>query len=354
LCLCGKCGLRLTVRYKGNGGLYPVYQCNRLRREGASRSECMTVRCDLLDAAISRRMLEVLQPAELEIALEVLREIEQRDEAGCRQWRMRLERMEYEAQLAQRRYEEVDPSNRLVAATLEERWNDALKKLEELKAQFADFQRKEMHVASPEEKARVLALARDFPKLWNAPTTKAKDRKRMLRLLIKDITVEKTAEPKQALLHVWWQGGACETLAVELPGRIQDQMRYPQEIVARVKALSETLSNVRIAATFNQEGRQSAKGKPFSVAMIKWIRYRHSISAPQMLKRTEELTVGQVAERFGVSPGVVYYWIKRGVLQARRKNMGSPCWITLDAQKEEELERWVRESSRIHRTSTED
>lgn len=353
LCLCGKCGLRLTVRYKGNGGLYPVYECNRLRREGASRSECMTVRCDLLDTAISRRLLEVLQPAELEIALGVLRELEERDEAGCRQWRMRLERMEYEAQLAQRRYEEVDPSNRLVAATLEERWNDALKKLEELKAQFVVFQRKEMHVASPEEKARVLALARDFPKLWNAPTTKAKDRKRMLRLLLKDITVEKTAEPKQALLHVRWQGGASETLAVALPGRIQDQIRYPQEIVEHVKALAVTQSDAEIAATLNQEGRQSAKGKPFSVAMIKWIRYCHSISTPQLLNRAEERTVGQVAEKFGVSPGVVYYWIKRGMLQVRRKNMGSPCWITLDAQKEGELEQWVRKSSRINRTPTE-
>jgi hypothetical protein len=88
--------------------------------------------------------------------------------------------------------------------------------------------------------------------------------------------------------------------------------------------------------------------------MIKWIRYRHSIPAPPMLKREEERTVGQVAERFGVSPGVVYYWIKRGTLQVRRKNMGSPCWITLGSQQEEALERWVRESSRINRTSEEE
>jgi hypothetical protein len=221
----------------------------------------------------------VLQPAELEIALQALRELEERDEATCRQWKMRLERAEYEAELAQRRYEEVDPSNRLVAATLEERWNGALMKVEELKAEFADFQRKEMRVASPEEKARVLALARDFPKLWSAPTTKARDRKRMLRLLIKDITVEKTAEPKQALLHIRWQGGACETLAIELPGRIQDRIRYPQEIIARVKALAETQSDAQIAATLNLEGLQSAKGKPFSVAMIKWIGCGYSSTA---------------------------------------------------------------------------
>lgn len=346
LCLCGKCGRKLTVRYKGNGGLYPLYECNWLRREGASTTSCMSVRCDKIDAAISKRVLEVLEPAELQIALEAVRQLEDRDEAVCRQWKMRVERAEYEAQLAQRRYEEVDPSNRLVASTLEKRWNDALVKLEAVKVQFADFQRKETHVASPEQKARVLALAKDFPKLWNAPTTKTKDRKRMLRLLIKDITVEKTTEPKQALLHIRWQGGACETLAVDLPRRIQDQIRYPQEVVERVRRLAEMQSDDQIAATLNQEARLSAKGKPFTVAMIAWIRYRHRIPSPQ-LKRPEEQTVGQVAAKFGVNPSVVYSWIGREIVAARRKNRGSPYWITLDSEKEAELSAWIRDSSRI-------
>jgi hypothetical protein len=203
LCICGKCGLRLTVRYRGNGGLYPIYECNRRQRDGTAHSGCMTVRCVRLDAAVSKRLLEVLQPAEIEIALAAVRDLEERDEATCRQWKMRLERAEYEAQLAQRRYEEVDPSNRLVASTLERGWEDALKKLEELKIQFADFQRKETRIASPEEKARVLALAKDFPRLWNAPTTTAKDRKRMLRLLIKDRPAS-VPTSRERLLREWF------------------------------------------------------------------------------------------------------------------------------------------------------
>jgi len=350
LCLCGKCGRKLTVRYKGNGGIYPVYECNRLRQESASTRDCMSVRCDLLDTAISKRALEVLQPAELEIALEAVRELQERDEAVCRQWKMRLERADYEAQLAQRRYEEVDPSNRLVAATLERRWNTALVRLEELKAQFSDFQKKETLVATPEEREKVLALARDFPRLWNAPTTKAKDRKRMLRLLIEDITVEKIAEPKQALLHIRWKGGACETLTVDLPRKIQDRIRYPHQFVERVRRLAETQTDEQIAATFNEEGRLSAKGKPFTIAMIQWIRCRHRIPSPE-LKRPEEQTVQQVAEKFGLNRGVVYYWIERGLLQARRKNRGSPYWISLDSDTEEKLESWVRNSSRIKHNS---
>ncbi len=260
---------------------------------------------------------------------------------------MRVERAEYESQLAQRRYEEVDPSNRLVAATLERRWNDALVRLEELKLEFSDFRRKETRIASAKEKQRVLALAKDFPKLWNAPTTKAKDRKRMLRLLINDITVERTDQPRQVLLHVRWQGGTCETLAVERPPRIQDQIRYPPEVVERVRSLAETQTDQQIASTLNQEGRQSAKGKSFTKSMIQWIRYRHRIPSPE-LKRLEEQTVREVAERLHVNPGVVYYWIERRVVPARRKNRGSPYWITLDAKKERELEAWVESSSRIN------
>src|SRR5439155_24844539 len=167
------------------------YQCNWLRREGLSTKDCMSFRCDLLDAAIAEEVLSALQPAELELALAALQELEARDQAILRQWQMRLERAEYEAALAERRYQEVDPSQRLVAATLERRWNAALLQLEDLKKQAAEFQRQEARVATPEQKAKVLALARNLPRLWHAPTTQTKDRKRMLRLIIKDVTVEK-------------------------------------------------------------------------------------------------------------------------------------------------------------------
>ena len=119
LLLCGICGHALTVRYTGNGGIYPCYLCNRLRREGLTTKDCMSFRCDLLDAAIAQEVLNALQPAEIELALAALQELESRDRAISRQWQMRLERAEYEAALAERRYQEVDPSQRLVAGTLE-------------------------------------------------------------------------------------------------------------------------------------------------------------------------------------------------------------------------------------------
>jgi hypothetical protein len=192
---------------------------------------------------------------------------------------MRLERAEYEAALAERRYQEVDPSNRLVAGTLERRWNDALLQLQDLKKQAAEFQRQEARVATPEQKAKVLALARDLPRLWHAPSTQAKDRKRMLRLLIKDITVEKPSQQKQLLVHIRWQGGACTHLQVQLPPQRADSVRYPAALVERVRNLAESLLDSQIADQLNQEGLVSALGRPFTVSMIQWI--RHSLRFPQ-------------------------------------------------------------------------
>jgi DNA invertase Pin-like site-specific DNA recombinase len=351
LLLCGTCGHALTVRYTGNGGIYPCYLCNRLRREGSASKDCMSFRCDLLDAAIAEEVLQALQPAEIELALAALQELESRDRTISRQWQMRLERAEYEAALAERRYQEVDPSQRLVAGTLERRWNDALLQLEDLKKQAAEFLRQEARVATPEQKAKVLALARDLPRVWHADTTQAKDRKRMLRLLIKDITVEKPFHLKQLLAHIRWQGGACSDIRVQLPLNIADRVRYPAAVVDRVRYLAQGLPDGEIADRLNQEGQVSALGKLFTGSMIQWIRYRYQIPKATLV-RPEELTVQQVAERFSVSPNVVYYWIDRGVIQARRLNAGSPYWITLNETDEQKLRDWVRNSCRIQMTSS--
>jgi len=346
LLVCAGCGRRLTVRYQGNGGLYPIYECSWRKSEGVP--SCIVVRCDLLDIAVSRRILEVVQPAHLEMAVAAFEELQKRETASSRQWQMRVERAEYEAQLAEKRYMEIDPSNRLVAVTLEQRWNDALVALEEVKEQFAQFREKGHHTATPEQKEQILALAKDFPRLWKSPGTKPKDKKRMLRLLIKDITVEKRLDPKQAVLHIRWQGGLCEDLTVDFPLKMADRVRYPEEIVRKVQNLALHFTDDEIVALFNEEGRLSATGKPFTTEMIKWIRFKHGIRVDQQ-KEPHEMSVQEVAEHFDVSCQVVYYWIERGMLTARRRNRGSPYRTTMDLKKEEELREWAQNSIRINK-----
>ncbi|QIE29541.1 recombinase family protein [Caballeronia sp. SBC2] len=346
--ICARCGRALTVRYQSHGGLYPLYLCSRRRREGLATTDCISMRSNLLDNAIGEAVLTALQPAELELALTALNELEQRDHAVMRQWHMRIERAEYEVALAERRYQECDPANRLVAGTLERRWNDAMLRLDEIKTQAAEFQSQKTHVATSEQKAQVLALARNLPRLWRAPTTSAKDRKRMLRLLIRDITVEKLSAARQAVLHIRWQGSACTDITVDLPRPRPEAIRYPAETVERVRELSQRPSDPQIVAHLNQEGLRSATGKSFTLSMVKWIRYRYEIAATSF-KRTDELTVQQLADRLGISTHMVYYWIERQVVQARKLDRRGPWWITLNRAKEQQLRRWVRTSGHLQR-----
>jgi DNA invertase Pin-like site-specific DNA recombinase len=346
LLLCGHCGRRVTVRYKGNGGIYPAYECNWLRREGLSTRACLQIRCDFVDQPIVKRVLEVIKPKQIEIAIKALVELERRENAINNQWQMRIERAQYEANLAQRRYEEVDPSNRLVAASLERRWNDALVKLEEVQKEFSQHQRKEQIAVTEEQKTELLKLAQDLPRLWKASTTKAKDRKRILRLLIKDVTVEKSKIPKQVMLHVRWQGGACEDILVRIPPDYPNRLRYPKKVIQKVRKLAKYLTDGQIASAFNEEGVKSAKGNSFTASMIQWIRYKHHIPRPN-LKRQDECTVKDIAKKFSVSPNVVYYWIGRKILEARRPTPGSPYYITIDSQRQKELSKWVLNSYKI-------
>jgi hypothetical protein len=211
---------------------------------------------------------------------------------------------------------------------------------------WSDEYQRTAHRRIAKQKAKVLALARDLPLLWHAPTTQAKDRKRMLRLLIQDITVDKGANQKLLTAHIRWRGGACSDLPVQLPANIADRLRYLAAVVDRVRDLAQSALDADIAQEFNREGRSSATGKPYTAKMIQWIRRCHGIP-PAVLRKPEELTVQQVARHFGISDGVVYYWIELKLISARRVNAGMPYWITLDKANEQKLRTWVRHSTKI-------
>jgi DNA invertase Pin-like site-specific DNA recombinase len=350
LLVCGQCGRRVTVRYKHNGGAHALYECNWQRREGLASRSCLVVRADLLDREIGRRALEVVNSEQISLAIQALQELQQRQSAVDGQWRLRLQRADYEVSLAQRRYEQVDPANRLVAATLEQRWNEALARSEELRQQYAAFQQEQARNISAAQQAELQDLAKDFPRLWQAASTPAKDKKRMLRLLIQDITVAAPCESPTIVLSVRWQGGACEEVRVDRPQRMADRVRYAEVVVARVRELALEHSDEQIAAALNEAGWLAAKKAPFTASKVQWIRHKHRIPAASIRQWQlvdNERSVEQVAQHFGVSRGVVYYWIERGILAARKANRTAPYRITLDAAKEQELREWVRRSSRI-------
>ena len=351
LLVCGKCGRRLTVRYRGNGGIYPIYECNWLKRQGQSKKSCMTIACRPLDEAVAERALEAVNPEQLQLALAAQEELLARDGTLRRQWDMRLQRAQYEADLAQRRYEQVDPEYRLVAASLESRWNTALARVDEVRRQMEEFCLQQTRTFTEQQRQQILALADDFPRLWRAPATNAKDKKRMLRLLVEDVMV-KRGEDREVYMHIRWTGGACEDLTATLPAKMQDRLRYPPQRVEEIRRLATEHTDAEIAELLNNRGQRSSHGKRFTGKMIGWIRCKHCIPAVK-LKHPEELTVAEVAAQFGVSQGIVYYWIERGILPARQRAANRTYWITLTKAKVKELQVWVQSSKRIAKPSVE-
>ncbi len=351
LLLCGSCGHRLTVRYKGNGGIRPTYECNRRRRDGRATASCVALRCSIVDGPVSERALDFVQPARLQIALRAIEELAERHAAVQRQWLLRIERARYEADLAQRRYEQVDPANRLVATTLETQWNAALAALQAVQADHQKAAEAQTPAVTHKVREQIMALSADLPRIWSAAGTRTKERKEILRLLIKDITVDRRSDPARFVLHVRWQGGACEDIAVNCPPPVHEQVRHRPETVARACTLARELhEDAQIAAVLNAEGHCGPKAGAFTTAMVRWLRYKHRIPAP-CRRHPGELTVQETATRFGVSPGVVYYWIKRGIITARRTNGGSACWISIPADDQEQIKaraQKARERSQAH------
>jgi hypothetical protein len=286
-------------------------------------------------------VLEVVNSNQLNLAIEAFEIVQQRHQHVDKQWQMRLERAKYEAQLAQRRYEQVDPNNRLVASTLEQRWNDALIEVQDVEEQIANLNEKNVGL-DDQQREEILALAKNLPKLWASEKTSSKNKKRFLELLVKDITVTRP-QSGIALLQVRWQGGVNEELTVDLPRINSDRWRHDEALVERVRKLALTLSDAEIAQRFNAEGLRSNKGNVFTRSSVSWIRCKHGIP-PADKKLEGELTVHEVARQFAVRTSVVYYWIERKIVPARRLNDGSPYWIAINDEKRAELERRVRAS----------
>ena len=177
----------------------------------------------------------------------------------------------------------------------------------------------------------------------------ARDRKRMLRVLIKDITVTRTSEPRQLRLQIRWQGGTTETVELRLPPKRPDAVRYQPEFVARIKDLAENHDDTEIAASLDRKGLKSSTAKPFTTSMISWVRFKHKIPGPP--RPIGSLSVAEVAQRYGVSRHVVYYWIETGTIDAKRRKPGTPYAITITDETDRELRKRVANSTRIAASS---
>jgi DNA invertase Pin-like site-specific DNA recombinase len=277
--LCGRCGQRMQVVYSGTDHQHITYVCDRHQRSYA-KPACQRVPGREVDQAVAAAVLAALNPAQVELSLAVLEEFE-RQQAVLRQQReLRLEAARYAVHLTQRRYEQVDPENRLVARTLEREWEARLQEQQALEAEQDRFIKLAPLSLDETQRQRLLSLVTDLPQVWQAETTSWTERKELLRLLVADVTL--TRQESTILVQVRWHTNAVDTFLVAFPSR--GATPVPEPVIARVRELSRTHTDREIALILNQEGLLTAQGKPFSLSRVQGLRRRFGIqrSASQL------------------------------------------------------------------------
>ena len=319
LVMCGLCGQRMTVRYHtlSSGRLVPSYVCQRQGIEQGQRV-CQVVSGANLDQAIGALLLELMTPVTLEVALAVQQELQARWADADRLRRQQVQRARYEADLAHERFLHVDPKNRFVADALEADWNDKLRLLADAEEQYQKQSQADRATLDQQTKDKVLALASDFPRLWRDAKTSDRDRKRMVRLLIEDVTLSKT---DCITAHVRCKGSATRTLSLPLPLPGCMSWQTNPEIVALIDQLLDQHTDGQIAQILNEQDRRSGKGQPFTRMSVRNIRRAYRLkSRYTRLRQAGMLTVKQIARQLKICTSTVNDWRRDGLLKAHLYN----------------------------------
>ena len=269
LAVCAICGERMTIRYHIRGDRrVPDYVCQR-RGIRTAQPICQLVNGGPVDEAIGQLLVDAVTPVTLEMALAVQKELESRCDEGDRLRRQEVERARYEADLARRRFMHVDPGNRLVADSLEAEWNQTLRAVSEAQERYEQQKQADGAAVSDQQRANIMALAKDFPRLWNDPRTPDRERKRMARLLIADVTLLKGADIRA---QVRFNGGATHTLHLSPPKSAWQLRKSAPAVVAEVDRLLDNHTEAEIAELLNRKGLTSGTGKHFHRLIVRRIR----------------------------------------------------------------------------------
>ncbi len=343
---CGSCGKPMMTNY--HTGQRPSYECSS-RRDQATTPGCRSVAAGCVDAAVAAALLDALTPDQVALALAAADQVTDRRQRVSRAAELAAERARYEADRAERALHAVEPENRLVARTLEARWESKLAALAE--AEQALQAARDTLPPLP-SRADLERLATDLPALWHAPTTSAKDRKRLLRTLIADITLLPEPDRSKVRVGIRWHTGATEELRVDRPLPPGPAKRSPSAAVDLVRRLGPTTDTTALVERLNAAGLTTGHGRPFDVAAVAWIRHAYKIPAPDPYA-AGEISVAEAARRLGCSTGVVYYWLKTGQLNARRGAGNRLCitWTTdVEAQCRHRIAESTHLTTAVHRT----
>ncbi|MGH9267891.1 MAG: recombinase family protein [Acidimicrobiales bacterium] len=338
---CGACGRAMST-YSAGGHDY--YDCSHARQDHTATPACRSVRADTVDKAVADGLLGALSGEEVALALAAADEVTDRRARSTRGAELAVEQARYQAERAERALLAVEPENRLVARTFENRLEARLGELAEMEAALAT-QRAATTPLPPRDELE--ALVGDLGALWAAESTTDRDRKRLLRTLIADVTLIADTDRSKLRIGIHWRSGTTEEMVVQRLNRVTETRRTAPEAVDLARLLGPDMDNAALAAALNAAGHRTGAGRAFDSDAVSSLRHYHGgIGKPDLLE-PGELTVRDVATRLGVNPGTVNGWITRGLLPARRGLYNRWC-VPFGPDVEAHWRRRVAESSHVH------
>ncbi len=335
LVLCGVCGRRMKVRYFRRGRLIR-YECLS-KRSQLGAPVCQSLGAVRIERAVERLVLDVLEPAGVEAMIEASAACVRASEEEHRYLKQKVERARYEVDLARRQYDAVDPTNRLVARELEHRWEKALAELDAVEAETEERLTALERALTEEDKHRLRRYAQDLPSLWWASTTRAQERKRIIRCLIENVVVSSPGDGLKAEVH--WRGGEVSTVEVKRARSGIHRYVTDQEVVDLVRELAEEFSDAEIARILHCKGLKTSKGNPFTRIRIACLRRTYGIEmGPSLHKGGEGIySAQQAAALLGVCHSTVIRWVEAGLLRGAQKTKGTSWRVQLTEEDRKRL-----------------
>lgn len=331
---CARCGRRMAASYVDTGA---YYRCAHLKRRYGD-PVCQGFKASHVDQAVVNAFLAVVEPVHIEATLVALDQLEQQRQASDQLWQQRLERARFEAERLHRQYNRVEPENRLVARELETQWNAALQSVAALQQAYTQAQQQQFQPLSPADRQRIEALVHDVPRVWAAPTTLPADRKRMLRCLIQDVSLDSFSLPGQTQIQIHWQTNTLTSLTVHRP-TAADGHRLSASIVETIRGLALQHPDDRIAEILNQQGLKTAQGLEWSYRRVMDTRRRFHIptTCPIVPLNREPRGDGLVpvqaaAQCLHTTRNTILLWARKGILYNEHKAGVNPIWLRLTSE----------------------
>jgi hypothetical protein len=303
----------MTLRYyQRRRQLAPQYVCQRDKIEHGRSNDCQRIPGTAVDEAIGKLLVDMVYSENIDIALSVQRELQSRlDEADRLRYRQ-VERCRYEADLARRRYAKVDPDKRYVAEVLEAEWNEKLRALDEAQSVYEAARQRDAAILNQEHTAALKALVSDFSAIWNNDSLPNRERKRIVRLLIEDVTILKG---KQLTCHIRFKGGTCRTLNLPLPQPACELRRTPPEVVKAIDELLDDYPEFKVADILTDRGMKSGTGQSFTMKHVSRIRIAYGLpNRWKRLRKQGKLLARELSERLGISCDKIRRCRKLGLL----------------------------------------